>query len=77
MAGFWMEHAFRDARQLWSEFFVMEVSGEFRQALDQLQLIWDEMPPEWLETDAGLSIAGIEALLWKFDREADIFWRNL
>jgi hypothetical protein len=40
-------------------------------------LNWNEMPAEWLETDAGLSLAQIEAWLWKFERESDIFWSPL
>jgi hypothetical protein len=77
MADFWSEHAFRDSRHRWSESFRRDISDEFRQALGQLQIIWNEMPGDWLETNAGLSLAQIEALLWKFEREADIFWTSL
>jgi hypothetical protein len=77
MDGFWSEHAFREARQIWSDSFIRDISAEFQQAAGQLQLFWNEIPPEWLETDMGLSLAQVEALLWKFDREADIFWSPL
>jgi hypothetical protein len=77
MSGFWAEHAFRESRQAWSEPFLRGISDEFRQALGRLQVIWNEMPVEWLEADCGLSLAQIEALLWRFDQESDTFWTPL
>ncbi len=74
MAGFWSEHAFRDARQMWSGAFCENLSREFRLALANLPAFWTE---EWTEVESGLSLAGIESLLWKFDREADTFWSPL
>jgi hypothetical protein len=77
MADFWKEHAFRDAWQVWSPAFCEGISAEFRTALGQLHLIWNELPEEWTEVESGLSLALVESLLWQFDREADIFWRRL
>ena len=77
MADFWTQHAFRDARQVWSAAFCDGIGAEFRAALGQLQTIWNEMPEEWTEVECGLSLAGIESLLWQFDREADTFWSRL
>ena len=77
MADFWTEHAFRDARQVWSEAFCQGMNAEFRAALGNLQPIWNEMPEEWTEVESGLSLALMESLLWKFDREADTFWTRL
>lgn len=77
MADFWAQHAFREARQVWSEAFCGGMDAEFRAALGLLQTIWNEMPEEWTEVDCGLTFAGIESLLWRFDREADIFWSSL
>lgn len=77
MADFWTEHAFRDARQVWSEAFCNGMNAEFRVALGHLQAIWAEMPEGWTEVESGLSFADIESLLWKFDREADTFWGRL
>jgi hypothetical protein len=77
MADFWTQHAFRDARQVWSEAFRNGMDAEFRAALGQLQTIWNEMPEEWTEVDCGLTLASIESLLWQFEREADTFWSRL
>ena len=77
MQGFWTEHAFRACRQLWSESFIRGISDEFRTVLGQLQVIWNELPAEWLDVDCGLSFEIIEALLWKFDRDADTFWSSI
>jgi hypothetical protein len=75
MVGFWEEHAFRHARRRWSPEFREETSNGFRLALSHLPTIWGELPEAWLEVDTGLSLAGIESLLWKFEREADTFWK--
>jgi hypothetical protein len=77
MADFWSEHAFREARQVWSEAFCSAMGAEFRAALGHLKTIWNEMPEDWTEVDSGLTLAGVESLLWKFDQEADTFWRIL
>jgi hypothetical protein len=53
------------------------MAAEFRSALAQLPAIWQELPGDWVEVDSGLTLAFIESLLWKFDREADTFWRRL
>ena len=77
MAEFWTEHAFREARQVWSAAFCDGMNAEFRVALGNLQSIWNEMPEEWTEVDSGLSLVMVESLLWKFDRETDTFWNRL
>jgi hypothetical protein len=77
MEGFWAEHAFRDARDLWSGALRDELSAKFRAALTHLQAIWNELPEDWTEVESGLSLATIESLLWKFDLEPDIFWGGL
>jgi hypothetical protein len=75
MAGFWSEHVFLHAKRAWTEDFQGRMNGDFRLALSHLHTIWKELPDEWLEVEAGLSLVGIESLLWKFEREADTFWR--
>ena len=77
MAGFWTQHAFRDAQTVWSEAFCQHMSAEFRAALRHLQAIWNELPADWTEIDSGLTLPQIELILWKFDREADTFWSRL
>ena len=77
MADFWTQHAFREAWQVWSEAFRGVMDAEFRAAVGQLQTIWNEMPEEWTEVDCDLTFAGIESLLWQFEREADMFWGRL
>jgi hypothetical protein len=77
MADFWEEHTFRDARQVWSSAFREGMSAEFRAALGHLPAIWRKMPEEWTEVESGISLAAIESLLWRFERDADRFWRLL
>ncbi len=77
MAEFWQNHAFRDARLVWSAEFRETMSAEFRAALGYLPTIWREVPEEWTEVESGISLTDIESLLWRFDREADRFWRPL
>jgi hypothetical protein len=77
MGDFWSEHAFRDARRLWSEGFRAGMALEFRSAMAQLPVIWRELPADWTDLPGGLTLVAIESLLWKFDREAGIFWGRL
>jgi hypothetical protein len=77
MADFWGQHAFRAAEAAWTEDFIQAVSHEFRQVLTQLPGIWRELPEEWLSTEIGLTLAQLEVLLWRFDREPAIFWSRL
>jgi hypothetical protein len=73
-SDFWREHAFRDARSLWSETFRKNMGSEFQRILADLKKIWTELPDDWTEVDCGLSIQEIEPFLWRFDRDADRFW---
>jgi len=77
MADFWTEHAFRGARSVWTEVFCTGLAAEFRAALGQLQTVWGELPMDWTEVDSGLTLADVESLLWKFDREDATFWSHL
>ncbi len=77
MTGFWHNHAFRNARKVWSAAFCEGMRTEFRTALGALASIWDEMPEDWTETEAGISLFSIKSLLWKFEEEGDIFWSRL
>lgn len=72
---FWKEHVFRTSRDLWSAFFRDEMSTSYRNALKDLGAIWSELPEDWLEAPGIPTLAEVEALLWRFDRESDIFWR--
>lgn len=74
MANFWTEHAFRHARREWSPAFRLAMSEKLRRALAQLSTIWAELPEDWTEVAGELTLTKIEALLWKFDREADKCW---
>ena len=77
MADFWTEHAFREARRVWSAAFCEGLSAEFRAALGQLQTIWGELPEDWLAVATGITLAQVESLLWNFERETDIFWGRI
>jgi len=69
--------AFREARDRWSESFCAAMAAEFRSAMLQLPTIWKELPGDWTEVTSGITLGEVESLLWKFDRETDIFWRRL
>jgi hypothetical protein len=56
MDGFWTEHAFRDARDLWSGALRDQMITGFRAALSQLQTIWNELPEDWTEVESGLTL---------------------
>ncbi len=71
---FWMHHAFRDAKSIWTEAFRQRQSREFRAALQHLEVIWNELPEEWTESENSLSRSHVESILWKFDTEAAKFW---
>jgi hypothetical protein len=77
MADFWVNHAFRDARNAWGTKFCNGMNQRFRDALAHLKTIWGEMPEDWIEVDCGLSFSGVESLLWKFATKADTFWDRL
>lgn len=77
MADFWAQHAFRDSKHIWSDAFRTSMCADFRLTLSHLQTIWNELPEDWTDVESGITFAGIESLLWKFDREADIFWSRL
>jgi hypothetical protein len=77
MGDFWCNHAFRDAKSLWSTSFQKSLGDEFRDALSHLQVIWNEIPEEWTEFETEFSLATLESILWKFDTDAAIFWNPL
>jgi hypothetical protein len=74
MGDFFGEHAFRDAASIWSDSFKIAVATEFRIALSELHVIWNELPEEWLEVECGITFSSVESLLWKFDRDSASFW---
>lgn len=75
ITNFWNEHAFRDDKTLWTESFCLQMNSEFRAALAKLKVIWSELPEDWTEIEGGLIFQEIESLLWRFDKDADTFWR--
>lgn len=74
MTDFGSTHAFRDASAIWTDSFKGTIAEEFRSALSNLQVIWNELPEEWSEVECGISFPIVEALLWKFDRDPINFW---
>lgn len=74
MRDFWQNHAFRDARSIWTPAFRGVMEAQFSSALSELQVIWNEIPEEWTEFETELTLAYLESILWKFDTEATSFW---
>lgn len=77
MGDFWEGHAFREANVVWTQAFQNFLNREFREALSHLQVVWNELPEEWLETNTEFSLAALESILWKFETDAITFWNPL
>ncbi len=75
MGNFWTEHAFRDDVLLWTESWRSRMKADLQSTLAQLTKIWRELPEDWTEIEGQLTFAEVESLLWRFEREADTFWR--
>jgi hypothetical protein len=75
MKKFWTEHAFRDDCSLWTEGFRNQLNSDFRTAISNLRAVWAELPDDWTEIEGELTFEGIESLLWRFERDADTFWK--
>lgn len=72
----WFNHVFKESSSEWSPSFQNEMSKAMSDAMAHLQKWWLEMPAEWSEVDAGLSLADLEKMLWRFDRNSRTFWRT-
>lgn len=73
---FKQEHAFRDVRPFLEKAFYKKWRTKFESTIYHLGKIWEEIPAEWLEDDAGiaktsLTLPEIEASLIKPELPAD------
>jgi hypothetical protein len=71
---FWTGHIFRNDRTFWTPEFRKTQADFMRAALGPLKTIWNELPEEWIEVNCGVDWPMLENLLWRFDREANVFW---
>ena len=74
MNDFWEHHAFRHAKTIWTRAFQSDLEQDFREALSHLQVIWNELPDEWIDAGTEFSLAALESILWKFDTDPVNFW---
>jgi hypothetical protein len=73
--GFWDEHIFHADIDQWTPPFREEMTGLMRTALSELAQWWQAMPGAWTEIETGLDFQTVKTLLWRFEENADIFWR--
>ncbi|HEX3856329.1 MAG TPA: HipA family kinase [Verrucomicrobiae bacterium] len=76
MSGFWDEHIFHVDFNQWTPQFRGEMAGAMRTALLELDEWWQTMPASWTEIEMGLDFQQVKTLLWRFEENADIFWRT-
>lgn len=76
MTIFWGGHIFDSAFAHWNQQFRHEMTNVMHAALIELPKWWQEMPPAWTEVQGGLDFERLKTLLWRFEENADIFWRT-
>lgn len=76
MDGFWDQHIFRDAVSEWNEVFINDMHQNAGASLLELSSIWRELPPEWTETAAGITLESVTTLLSRFEADASTFYRE-
>lgn len=75
MGGFWDEHVFRESRREWTANFREEISRSMTAVLGELSQWWRQMPEAWTEIETGLTLAGLQRLLSRFQDDPATFWR--
>jgi hypothetical protein len=74
MSAFWEDHVFRDAYP-WCDSYWQRCRSRLDAALARLPDIWNEMPEQWTENEAGLSYDEVEKILRR--TEEPEFWRPI
>lgn len=76
LGEFWAQHIFAGDRPAWSPAFRAAMASLMSNALTDLPTLWQAMPPDWTEIDAGLTLEGVQTLLWRFETDPAIFWEG-
>lgn len=71
----WIHHVFCDSVREWTPEFRHEMEKLMAIALENLSPWWKEMPDDWTEVETGLTLEGLEKLLWRFAKNSRTFWR--
>ena len=80
---FWMLHVFSNARALWTEAFIAEMTPRLENALDQLPVFWSQLPESWLDDEEGqpdtsaLELARITTILARPLTAPQPFWEGV
>ncbi|HEX3720371.1 MAG TPA: HipA family kinase [Verrucomicrobiae bacterium] len=74
MEGFWRDHIFREDAGAWDQAFQEEMVPLLRRGLEDLPEFWRELPLEWTEAAAGLTLEGLRTLLSRFESDPRTFW---
>jgi hypothetical protein len=74
MEDFFSNHIFRGSRSLWTNRFRLEMEDFFNQSLDTLQVLWNQLPEEWVDVDIGLDLEKIQSILSKYQSASASFW---
>jgi hypothetical protein len=73
MNEFWETHAFRDDRAYWTPKLRSSLEEQFAHGLTQLDLLWRELPENWLEVEVEVTLETVRSLLSRFQNDAN-FW---
>ena len=76
LVNFWGGHIFHADQAQWNQPFQQEMTKVMRAALAELKNWWQEMPAAWTEIECGLTLEQLQTLLWRFEQNANIFWRS-
>ncbi len=72
-ARFWRSHVFNGAVSAWSDEFRAQITSAMGSAVEQLPVIWAELPGDWLQA-GGLDFDSIVKVLKRFESDPDDFW---
>jgi len=82
-ADLWAVHIFQDAKALWTEAFIAEMTPRLKNALDQLPVFWSQMPESWLDEGedpdetSALELARISTILNRPINSPKPFWEGV
>ena len=74
--SFWDQHVFRESIGAWNASFRTEMTQLMGEILSAVPAFWAEMPEDWTEVEAGLTLPQVQRLLSRFATNSDIFWRT-
>jgi hypothetical protein len=75
LATFWETHVFADKNFQWSSAFIHEMKNQMQLIYQNIEQFWAEIPDEWIEMDAGLSLKQINQVLLRMNANGSDFWR--